>query len=63
MENNPNYFQEILSKNQYFLKEYTELNYNIRNNYLLFGYGLSSNNEQVLHCTLISFPLISTSQS
>ena len=49
MENNPNYFQEILSKNQYFLKEYTELNYNIRNNYLLFGFGITSNNKNIIN--------------
>ena len=47
MENNQINYQEISYKNQMFLKEYVKLSYNLRNNYLLFGYGLSSNNEQV----------------
>ena len=45
MENNPNNFLEI---NQVMLKDYIKLNYNIRNNCLLFSYGFSSNNEKFI---------------
>ena len=47
-EEKRNYFEEICLNNHSFLKEFIKMNYNIRNNYLLFYYSFISNNRETL---------------